>query len=159
MSAGNQSRDPCVGFRFVVALVALGCSQIALAQIHKWTDEDGQVHYSSTPPPQGARALDAPSGEGVSTVSDSNTDRGAREAFLRDRRTKREAEAAAAAERAEARAEKARRCAEARKRYAQLTGPERLYRTDENGDRHFLSSAELDAERSDAREQVRQYCR
>lgn len=33
---------------------ALLASPLTLAQVYKWTDENGQVHFSSTPPPQQA---------------------------------------------------------------------------------------------------------
>ena len=43
----------------LVLVLALGVAGSALAQtggatkVYKWTDKDGRVHYSSTPPPEG----------------------------------------------------------------------------------------------------------
>ncbi|RVU83945.1 DUF4124 domain-containing protein [Leucothrix sargassi] len=41
-------------------LLAVGTSQNLSAEIYKWTDKDGKVHYSSTPPkenPQSAQVI------------------------------------------------------------------------------------------------------
>jgi hypothetical protein len=39
--------------RFVVALLGLGLPLTGMAEIYKWTDANGQVHFGQTPPPQG----------------------------------------------------------------------------------------------------------
>ena len=37
-------------------VLALALSPIAQAQVYKWTDANGQVHYDSKPPPEGSAA-------------------------------------------------------------------------------------------------------
>ncbi len=36
-----------------LALVAAGALAQGATKVYKWTDKDGRVHYSSTPPPEG----------------------------------------------------------------------------------------------------------
>lgn len=47
------SRMTCLRSAIVVALAA--ASSVALAQIYRWTDENGRVHITDTPPPPGAK--------------------------------------------------------------------------------------------------------
>lgn len=41
--------------RLVLTLALLGVATSAAAQLYRWTDEKGKVHFSDTPPPAGAR--------------------------------------------------------------------------------------------------------
>jgi hypothetical protein len=41
--------------RLTIAVVLLLIAPLACAQVFKWTDAHGTVHYSQTPPPNGAR--------------------------------------------------------------------------------------------------------
>ncbi|WP_049621713.1 DUF4124 domain-containing protein [Frateuria defendens] len=41
--------------RPLLAVVLLLVAPLAAAQVYKWTDASGTVHYSETPPPQGTR--------------------------------------------------------------------------------------------------------
>jgi hypothetical protein len=41
--------------RLIIAAVLLLLAPVALAQVYKWTDAHGTVHYSQTPPAQGVR--------------------------------------------------------------------------------------------------------
>jgi hypothetical protein len=41
--------------RLSVALALLLVAPLATAQVYKWTDAQGTVHYSETPPPQGTK--------------------------------------------------------------------------------------------------------
>jgi hypothetical protein len=51
---------------WLVAIVALG----AQAEIYKWTDEKGQVHYGEQPPPTAdTKVIKAPSGGPASSAS------------------------------------------------------------------------------------------
>lgn len=36
---------------FIIAAILLFCTASAQAQVYKWTDSQGRVHYSSKPPP------------------------------------------------------------------------------------------------------------
>ncbi len=42
-------------YRMLVAVACLLAAPLALAQVYKWTDAAGTVHFSQSPPPQGTR--------------------------------------------------------------------------------------------------------
>ena len=46
--------------RVLLVLLALVATSIATAGIYTWVDEHGVTHYSQSPPPQGAEAVDMP---------------------------------------------------------------------------------------------------
>ena len=53
----RRYEDHAVKYWVVLLLLIASCG--AFAQIYKWTDKNGQVHYSQTPPPgQAAGAVD-----------------------------------------------------------------------------------------------------
>jgi len=41
--------------RLALAFALLACASAASAQLYRWTDEKGKVHFGDTPPPAGAR--------------------------------------------------------------------------------------------------------
>ncbi len=45
---------------FIITVVLLGFSNPATAQIRKWVDAEGRVHYSNIPPPGSKSAPPAP---------------------------------------------------------------------------------------------------
>lgn len=56
--------------KFLIAILLLGLSAVALAaDLYKWTDEKGVIHYSDTPPPQQASAARLRVKSGVSDES------------------------------------------------------------------------------------------
>ena len=56
-SLSRRNEDHAVKYWVVLLLLIASCG--AFAQIYKWTDKNGQVHYSQTPPPgQAAGAVD-----------------------------------------------------------------------------------------------------
>ncbi len=131
-------------------------SAMASAVVYKWTDADGHVHYgdqppdgvkaevvellgthsSSAPPPPPPRttaAAAAPAAAAAAAKS-SNQDPG---------------EAAAA---------QAQQCADAQQRLKQLTEGRHLYKAGPNGEREYMTSEQIDAERADAKSEVAQLC-
>ncbi|HUQ75066.1 MAG TPA: glutaredoxin family protein [Burkholderiales bacterium] len=44
--------------RLALAVVLAGCAATAGAQLYRWTDEKGKVHFGDTPPPAGARNVE-----------------------------------------------------------------------------------------------------
>lgn len=159
MTAGIHGMPATRVVKALGLIAALLYANAPWGAVYKWTDGNGQVHYSSQPPPQGARVMDAPSGKGVSQVTDDNTDPALRDDFLKRKREERDARRAGSRRWADELARRAEACKAASERLAQLTGPKRLYKLGENGERLYLSSELLDAERLSAEKQVSEYCR
>lgn len=146
---------------FALALmVTVAAGTVAAAEIYKWTDEEGTIHYG-----------DKPSGlasEQLLAIHSQPTDPSKIQAQVQARlQVKDEADEAAASApprptRDEIRAEREKRekeCATAEERYKRYSEARRLYREDEGGDRVYLDSAEIDAARDKAEQDVKQHCR
>jgi hypothetical protein len=130
----------------------------ALAQVYKWTDDEGRVHYSDTPPTDAEATL--------MPVESADTDLEAslREQVARERELElREQTAADAAEDAEAeaahRAAVERACIQARERVATIESARRLSRVDDDGTRRTYNEEERAAALAEARQQVTEWCR
>ena len=131
---------------------------IAHAQIYKWVDEKGRVHYGEKPPPgaksstvrQEATPPSAPSSAGKGPADISTQD-----AEFRRRQIER-----AQAEEAKAQDAKRRqaRCDQARQRLADAEFAGRHY-TYKGGERVFMSDAEREASLTRIRQQASEACR
>ena len=127
---------------------------LASAQIYRWTDEHGQVHFSEKP--------QAPSAEQVEVrpqVVERDAATRAREERLEKLHSARRAEQQQAAEKsAKLRAEQEQQCSHLRKRLAQLEEGGRLYRRGVDGSTEYVSDAEVVATRDQLRGQVAAAC-
>jgi hypothetical protein len=139
---------------FVV--LGLLCTYSATAAVYTWTDQDGKVHYSDKPV-VGAQSLD---------IRTAPTDPAAVEA---ERKRLEEQQAAEAEDQKKAEeaqklseadaAKRAENCQKARVRLSAIMGAQRPYRTTADGERHYLSSEEIDTEIKEAEGGVTQWCR
>ncbi len=127
---------------------------LASAQIYRWTDEHGQVHFSGKP--------QAPSAEQVEVrpqVVERDAATRAREERLEKLHSARRAEQQQAAEKsAKLRAEQEQQCSHLRKRLAQLEEGGRFYRRGVDGSTEYVSDAEVVATRDQLRGQVAAAC-
>lgn len=142
------------------AMLTLGlCSAAFAADIYKWVDADGNVHYGDKP------AGDHPERLNIdSRPTDEARVQQQTQARAEARTQRREAEAAAAAEgpseeekRAEAQ-QRAERCQSARSTMQSFVTSRRLYREDESGERVYMDEAETQAARQRVEDQIDQYC-
>lgn len=128
-------------------------------EIYKSVDSRGQVTYSDKPSPAAERIY-------VRTepiLSDADRARMAAEQEARARAEEdrtRSADAAKQEQALRARAEQTRReqCRQARDRYLMFSESRRLYRRDEQGNRVYYTSAEIDAERTAAQKRMKELC-
>ena len=130
--------------RGAIALAALLAAVAAHAQVYRWVDEQGRVHYGEVPP-AGAKASPvedkpaAPPG-----ASKAAPDAAQQERDFQRRRKEREQQEA---REREAAAKAKQQCERERDRLAQLRTVRRIPAgVDEKGDRRYMS----DAERADA---------
>lgn len=153
----------------LTVLAAILIQHTVSAQMYKWTDADGKVHYSDQPPPQGARqqgtiakprtaaAAAAQPGEGASAAAKPKTPAEQEMEFRKRRLEKAEAEAKRQQE-AQAAAEKQRNCEQARSRVAMLQAGGRITRTAPNGEQIFMEDAEIARELVEARKVADSWC-
>lgn len=162
--------------RRTVLAAALFAALPALAQIYSWTDKDGRVHFSDTPPPAGEvkvikgaapRSPAPPAEPAQSSGADGSADAqqasrpptlAEREQAFRERRAA-EAEAQAKAEDESAReAERQRFCEQARNQLAALQSGQRVSRFNAAGEREYLDDAARSAEVARLQQQVAEHC-
>lgn len=132
------------------------------AEIYKWTDTDGNVHYGDRPTAGDqanfetiAVASQRTNPEQVQAGVEARQEREAARAEARDAR----AEAAEEAEKALADAEeRSRKCDQYRARLEEFVTSRRLYRVDESGERNYLDEVQIQEARSKAQQKVEEYC-
>jgi len=146
--------------RFLAFCAALTLSAVASAAVYKWVDADGRVHYSDRPP------------EGVAQIVNivsrpTNRERLAARAGGEQRQrvvagqeqAKQKADQATqAAVNSDVAKSRAKQCEEAKERYRVAVDSHKLYKQGKNGERQYLSDAELSQARLDARRDRDESC-
>jgi hypothetical protein len=149
----------------LVTLVLAGLATSAAGEtVYKWVDARGQIHYSDLPPREpGARVLATINrAVGFADEEDGEDAAGAPpppppSPAFQDMDSDGDARAAAAVQRDVA-AQRAEMCKQAQERYTQYIQSQRLFRTTPDGQRQYLSEAELTQARVDAKKAVDEYC-
>lgn len=127
-------------------LVLLVAASPALAQIYKWTDANGQVHYADRPASDRATEIrpSVPTAQATPATPSPNAGQiGTENAAVTSEQVR-----AVQQERARLRDEQ---CKQATEAYDKALRAARIYRTNDKGEREFLSAAEADATRAQLR--------
>lgn len=139
--------------------LALGSA--ATADVYKYVDEQGNVQYTDKPRTLPAERLNVQTRR-TDTVAvqarqaeEMERMQAASQAYQQNAQ-QRAAERGAAEEAAQAQAE---RCAQARERYERYMTSQRLYEPLPDGERRYLSDAELDAARAAAKTSMDEACK
>jgi len=162
--------------RILILCVTLAFAAAATAQMYRWIDKDGRVHYTATPPPAGtkSRTLQAPvappPASDDAAKDDAAKDGGAQAARKgpltpaeqEQEFRKRQLEAQKASEKAAQAAKesetKQANCARAREALATFESGQRISRTNAQGERYYLDDAARAQETEAARQTVRDWC-
>lgn len=147
-------KTPVVRTGLLVALfiAAFGVS----AEVYKWTDETGRVHFSDRPVGEDAEEL---------KIKSKPTDKAA---LAQAKQDKLDAEQAAAAqaqidkeqndEKQANAAIRAENCARSKEALNSVINAQRLYKADENGERQYLSQVEIFERIQRAEKDVYEWC-
>ncbi|MDJ0740822.1 MAG: DUF4124 domain-containing protein [Gammaproteobacteria bacterium] len=118
----------------------------AQADIYRWTDANGQVHYGSRPPADAsAEAMDIPRRErpaAADSADDSAARRERQRRLLDLYRHEREQKKAAAAQAAQRRQQREQRCNRLQAQWRRLTFAAPIYFKRDDGGRDYLSDAQ-----------------
>lgn len=136
------------------------------ADVYRWVDKDGRVHYSDQPPPPGARqekelqgvprAPGAPAEAGAESAAPPTLQE--REAEFRRRQVE-QAEKTAQEQRAqEEAASRQRNCEQARNQLVALRSGQRVARFNEQGEREYLGDEQIAQEIVRAEKAVSDWC-
>ncbi len=149
--------------RLLALLVCLLLVLPAAAQVYKWVDKDGKIHYSDKPPrdPKAKSVKDMniesrPTDlEAVAAEQEALQTRGL--SVDQEIAARKDSEATAAAKKAQAEA-RARQCANAKADLNVLTRVNRLVGVDENNKETVATDAQLEAKRAQTRAKVAELC-
>lgn len=139
--------------RWAVPVICLALLPLAApADIYRWKDETGQVHYGQRPPPAGADKLELEQRPATRAVPDSQAARRARqqrllEAFAYEREQKRAAAERAARDNRRSAAD----CRRLQRRWRLLSHPGPVYLANDDGGRDYLSDERRAAAKTDIR--------
>jgi len=144
----------------VALMLAVTAASTAVAgDIFKWTDEDGDVHFSDVPVSAEAKKVaiqSRPTNPAhVQAMVQSRTDAAAKAAEEQAAATPTGPSPEELQAQADARAEK---CSTSRAQLQKYVTSRRLYRQDENGERVYLDEDEMQAARERVENQVQDYC-
>ncbi|MCY1267933.1 hypothetical protein D3C76_693210 [compost metagenome] len=137
----------------ILCLCACLFPLVAAAEIYRWTDAEGRVHFGETPPAGAERIEVKPQ------VVERDAATREREARIQQFYQAREDEKAAAAQRAaQQQAEVSARCREWKDQLAQLSHGGRYYFKAADGERTYLSDAQVDAARRELNSRLAARC-
>jgi hypothetical protein len=146
------------------SLSVLVCSllsfSVAAAEVFRWTDENGQVHFSQRPPPGGAQRMDLPEAEagGVSGEAELVERRQRERRLLEAYDYEREQKKARQAREADKQQEVAVQCDRLQQYSRRLSFPGPVYFTREDGEREYLSDERRAAEKARVRQAYVRAC-
>lgn len=149
-----------LAFVLAGALLVLACTPAA-AQVYRWTDEEGVVHYGDRPPAQGGgEAVDLRPSELGPDHPEVRARRERRERLLRAfAKERRERQEKAEAERRE-REQRERNCRTARENLRKVRQARYVYReAEDSAERTVLSDAERAEVRAKWEAQTERWCR
>lgn len=149
------------GFMTAAILSATVISVASGAEIYKWTDENGSVHYTDKPISEQAEHMAI-----RSRPTDNDQVQAQVQARLEKAMTAAEADAAAALanpqptkeELREQARERAARCDTYKERLTNFVQARHLYREDDDGGRVYLDETEMQAARDRVQKQVEENC-
>ena len=127
---------------------------VAAAEIYRWVDANGQVHFDQRPAAADAEPIEVK--PQVIERDQATRERQARSERFYDAR--RQEQALATAQSAELRAKRNEECNELRRRLAQVPEGFRYYRSEANDQRTYYSDEEMDAARRQLRDRVSERC-
>lgn len=129
------------------------------AEVYKWVDEQGQVHYGDKAPEQGASSLQVDPGPAADTPPPDEAERREkRHRLLRAYEQERQIKQQREQEQTAREAERKKRCAWARDRLRRYTHAGALYDLDEEGNRRLLDDSQRQQAEANARQDVKKWC-
>lgn len=137
-----------------VVLGALLQPGLALAEIYRWTDANGQVHFDQRPAGQGATAVEVKP-QVIERDTATRESEARSERFYEARRQEQSEAVAASAQR---RSELNEQCQKLRNSLAQMPEGRRYFREGVNGERIYYSDQQLDQARQQLREKISSRC-
>lgn len=131
----------------------------AHADLYKWTDDQGRVHYTDQPPAVKAQTLkNTAAGQAETTAQATRSLQAQDQAYQKRRKEAEEARAKAANEAERARIQRE-NCATARKNLSALQNTPRVYTTDAAGQPTYMDDAARASALANSQKAVSEFCK
>lgn len=161
--------DRLDNFRFIVEMrqiiilalpVLLSLQTATASSLYKWVDANGNIVYSQTMPPPGAKVLQQPRISGLRTPAPpADTENAPQEAQPATGAATASTETRPARDLTEEQQEQYREyCENLRKNLELLKQPKRVYVSTEDGGRHYLGDEEREEKIRSTNEKISQHC-
>jgi lysyl-tRNA synthetase class II len=142
------------GFTFLICYLL--CTTASAAEVYKWEDDQGQVHYGRKPPDDGAAAIEIKPYHETDQATLKRIEKNKK--LLRIFEEERQISKQEAMEARKEEEERRKQCIRAKKALENLNFSGRLYRLNENGEKVFLSEEERNNEKQAIRKQMKKVC-
>ena len=142
------------GFTFLICYLL--CTTASAAEVYKWEDDQGQVHYGHKPPDDGADAIEIKPHYEADQATLKRIEKN--EKLLRVYKEERQISKQEAMEARKEEEERRKQCTRAKKALDNLDYGGPLYRLNENGEKVFLSEEERNNEKQAIRKQMKKVC-
>ena len=146
----------------LLLLVVILLGQPVAAGMYKWVDENGNIVYSQSMPPPGAKILEKPplpksrpSSSGTETMASTGT---------QEAGNTQQAETSAGTEKKspltpQQQEQYREYCEQVKQNLDLLMQPKRIYVTNDQGERHYLDDKEREERIGQANENIKRYCK
>lgn len=145
----------------VTVMLVLSCG-LSWGQAYKWRDANGNVQYSDTPPPPGARdvqQLRKPAAGPATGAAGGTKSYSERDAEFRKRLVEKQENEAKQAKASDDEQVRVRNCEQARGQLAGIESGQRMVRLNAAGERIALDDAERATARADAVKAIETWCK
>ena len=143
----------------LLLLGALALTAPAHAELYKWTDSQGKVHYSDQPPTTNAQTIkSATTGQAETTTQATQSLDAKDQAYQKRRKEAEEARAKAEKEAEQARIQRE-NCAKARSNLSTLQNTPRVYSTNAAGQRTYMDDAARASALANSQKAVSDFCK
>lgn len=131
----------------------------AHAELYKWTDGQGKVHYTDQPPTVNAETVKGPAAGQAETTSQATQSLNDQDqAYKKRRKDAEEARAKAEKEAEQARIQRE-NCDKARKNLSTLQNTARTYTTNSTGQRIYMDEAARNAALANSQKAISDFCK
>lgn len=128
-------------------------TNISCAEIYKWVDENGKVHFSQTPPDEAAEKIEVPDNQTPIDQGDFNKTKEKNRRYLEYLRQERQEKNARKARQDEKQAKLDARCKSKLADYQGLQAGGRFYEFNSKGERIYLSNDQI----AEAKKELQQF--
>jgi len=148
------------GLLAVVTALLMAVHMSASAEVYRWVDENGRVHYSDKPVSDKAKTVDIKTGPAPAPATNDGLDRKSRtEQYLRARELERAEIDRKQKEKKRLKAERKTKCAAAKKEYKRQVTALALYYKNKDGSRKYLEDDERQKSQAAAKAEIKKWCK